>query len=53
MIKNIESIAVLDPQFAKVYMPEKRELLPHLRDGHPGLFSIATALIEAYFADPA
>ncbi len=53
VIKNIESVVGLDPQFAKVYMPEKRELLPHLRDGHPGLFSIATALIEAYFADPA
>lgn len=53
VIKNIETVALLDPKFAEVYMAEKRELLPHLRDGHPGLFSIASALIDAYFADPA
>jgi (p)ppGpp synthase/HD superfamily hydrolase len=49
VIKNIESIAEFDPQFAKVYMAEKRDLLPNLRDGNPRLFAIASSLVNAYF----
>ena len=50
VIKNIESIAELDPKFAKVYMAEKRDLLPNLRDGNPRLFAIASGLVDSYFA---
>lgn len=49
-ISNVETIAEKDPAFAKVYMPEKKELLTCLSAGDARLFQIASALIEGYFA---
>ena len=50
VIHNITSVAELDPQFARVYMAEKRELLPMLKNGHQGLHAAAASLIDNYFA---
>lgn len=49
VITNVESVSDLDPEFTKTYLPEKRLLLPCLREGDPTLFAIADHLIEAYF----
>lgn len=44
LISNTQSIVSRDPEFAKVYLAEKRLLLNVLQDGHPGLLARATEL---------
>jgi len=51
LIDNTKSICAFDPEFAKVYMPEKRALLEVLRaGGDPMLFSLADDLVQKYFS---
>lgn len=52
LLDNTSSICQHDPEFAKVYMPEKRRLLMVLVGGHEGLHAAATAQVNAYFAPP-
>lgn len=49
MIHNSQSIVKLDPNFAKVYMEEKRLLLPALIEGHEGLWRMAENMVHNYF----
>jgi (p)ppGpp synthase/HD superfamily hydrolase len=49
LISNTKSIIERDPEFAKVYMVEKRELLKVLQHGNKKLLSIATEIVEGYF----
>lgn len=48
LISNTRSIVQHDPGFAKVYMREKAELLPVLRDGNETLFTMAHGLVSAW-----
>lgn len=48
LISNTQSITQHDPNFAKVYMAEKAELLPLLSHGHPGLQERAMGLVKAW-----
>ena len=51
LIDNTKSICSFDPEFAKVYMPEKKALLEVLQDGgDPMLFSLADGLVQKYFS---
>lgn len=50
LIDNSRTITAHDPNFAKVYMVEKRLLLEVLREGDPTLYQMATAIVEDYFA---
>jgi (p)ppGpp synthase/HD superfamily hydrolase len=50
LIHNMRSIADHDPDFAKLYMEEKRALLAVLRDGDHALYRQARAQIDAYFS---
>lgn len=49
IIDNIKSIVPCDPEFAKVYLEEKRQSLLVLREGDPTLFKIAEDIILDYF----
>lgn len=46
LISNTRSIVRGDPKFAKVYLQEKRELLPYLKEGNGLLY--AEAYAQAY-----
>lgn len=46
LIHNTESITRYDPEFAKIYMAEKKFLLPYLVEGNAGLWQRANKLIE-------
>ena len=46
VIDNVTSIVENDPGFARKYLREKEELLPHLRNGSPFLHKMATELVE-------
>lgn len=48
LISNARSIAQHDPQFAKVYMAEKRLLLEVLTEGHPALYAMAEQIVSDY-----
>lgn len=48
LISNTRSIVERDPEFAKVYLAEKRLLLEVLRAGDPGLWQQALSLVEAH-----
>lgn len=50
LIDNSKSIVERDPDFAKVYMKEKRALLEVLKDGDAGLFAQAEEIVNDYFA---
>lgn len=50
LIDNTRSIVTNDPDFARVYMREKRELLEVLSDGNPVLFKEASDIVAHYFA---
>lgn len=50
LISNTSSIVQLDPDFAKVYMAEKRALLEVLKQGDPLLWGQAKAFVDFYFA---
>jgi len=49
LIDNTKTITVYDPNFAKVYMREKRMLLKVLSSGDEKLFSIAERMLLDYF----
>lgn len=46
LISNTQSIVEQDPGFAKVYLPEKIQLLAVLTEGDSGLWKMAKALAE-------
>jgi len=50
LIDNTESICRYDPNFARVYMAEKRKLLAVLSDGDSALFNRAIQLVEDYYS---
>jgi hypothetical protein len=39
---------VYDPDFARVYMREKRELMKVLREGNAILYSVCEQILQAY-----
>ncbi|MGB2063565.1 MAG: HD domain-containing protein [Marinomonas gallaica] len=49
LIDNSKSISEHDPEFAKVYMREKRLLLEVLVDGDKTLYAIAKKIVDDYF----
>ncbi len=49
IIDNTRSIAEGDPGFAKVYMAECADLLPHLNGGSRILWDLASRQVEQYF----
>lgn len=49
LIHNTSSIVEYDPEFAKIYMKEKRELLCVLGEGHPTIYQKACELVRDYF----
>lgn len=46
MLSNTPSIIARDPGFAKIYLPEKRLLLPYLKAGNPLLFEMASSFLS-------
>jgi (p)ppGpp synthase/HD superfamily hydrolase len=46
LIHNTMSIVKHDPEFAKTYLKEKRDLLEVLKHGHKGLWKIADTMIK-------
>jgi len=49
LIDNTPSITKYDPDFAKVYMAEKRALLEGMHYGDPSLYLNAKNLVDTYF----
>ena len=49
IIDNMKSIAEHDPEFAKVYMKEKKALLKVLTEGDPILYKKAFDIIKEYY----
>lgn len=49
LIHNSESISKCDPEFAKVYMAEKKLLLTALVGGDENLMKIATKIVDDYY----
>lgn len=47
IIDNCRSIVKYDPEFAKVYLEEKRQLLEVLTKGDPGLYATAREIVMA------
>jgi (p)ppGpp synthase/HD superfamily hydrolase len=50
LIDNSLTITRCDPDFAKVYMQEKRELLEVLREGSTSLWREAKKIVDNYFS---
>jgi (p)ppGpp synthase/HD superfamily hydrolase len=48
LISNSQNIVQWDPAFAKVYIPEKKLLLPHLKEGNAELWERANKIVEDY-----
>jgi (p)ppGpp synthase/HD superfamily hydrolase len=48
LIDNSCSIVVYDPDFARAYMREKRELMKVLREGNAILYSVCEQILQAY-----
>lgn len=46
IIDNTHTIADRDPEFAALYLPEKKSMLEVLMTGDPGLYAQAEAIIE-------
>jgi (p)ppGpp synthase/HD superfamily hydrolase len=46
LISNTQTIALLDPDFAKIYMAEKRLLLDVLVRAHPDILSVAQEQVD-------
>jgi (p)ppGpp synthase/HD superfamily hydrolase len=46
LIDNTTTIVAVDPNFARVYLREKEELLPHLHLGHAGLYDKACDVLN-------
>ena len=51
LIDNSSSIAEHDPNFAAVYMKEKRQLLEVLKEGNKNLYWEAKRIVGEYFAE--
>jgi (p)ppGpp synthase/HD superfamily hydrolase len=51
LISNSRTIILYDPEFAKVYMDEFRNLLGVLEEGDPVLLETATDIVNDYFSD--
>jgi (p)ppGpp synthase/HD superfamily hydrolase len=51
LIHNTESICNFDPEFAKIYMNEKRALLGVLKEGDKCLYAQAKKIVDDYFLD--
>lgn len=49
LIDNTSTIVKYDPEFARVYMREKKALLEVLKDGNETLFHRASRIVEDYF----
>ena len=49
LIDNTKTIVQYDPNFAKIYMAEKKRLLEVLGDGDSTLFAIANKNVEDYY----
>ena len=49
LISNSKSVVDLDPDFAKVYMREKKELLDVLTEGNAELHNRASVIVNEYF----
>lgn len=49
LIDNTRTIVQHDASFAKIYMVEKRSLLPRLTSAHPALLAEAKRQIDEYF----
>lgn len=45
LISNSRSIIKEDPEFAKIYMEEKKLLLPYLKDGNKVLYELAEKFV--------
>lgn len=50
LIDNTRLIVGYDPNFAKVYMEEKRLLLEVLKEGDEQLYKLASSSVEEFFA---
>lgn len=50
LIDNSESITTYDPDFAVVYMAEKKQLLQVLKEGNRKLWCKVNAIVEQYYA---
>lgn len=48
LIDNTKSIVAFDPQFARVYLEEKRRLLDVLREGDAALWDIACNMVQMH-----
>lgn len=51
LVDNTSTITKYDPDFAKVYMEEKRALLPSLRGGASWLLNWANGNVDRYFRE--
>ena len=51
MIDNTKSILQHDPNFARVYMKEKKLLLEYLQEGDKNLLEIATRIVDEYYEE--
>ncbi len=51
IIDNTKNIAACDPEFAKIYMYEKRLLLGVLVEGNRDLFDLAVKIVSEYYSN--
>ena len=51
LIDNTSSIVQYDPDFAKIYMLEKRELLKVLTEGDETLYNKAKSIVDEYYLE--
>jgi (p)ppGpp synthase/HD superfamily hydrolase len=51
LIDNSRSILAHDPDFARVYLEEKRQLLTVLREGDGALWATASGMVRKAFSD--
>lgn len=49
MLSNVRSVGRFDPEFAEIYMEEKRLLLQVLKEGNQSLYHQVNYLISTYF----
>lgn len=51
LISNTQSITAHDPEFARVYMAEKKLLLDVLTEGNETLYAMAKDIVDGYYED--
>ena len=51
LLSNTPSIMERDPKFGRVYLEEKRLLLPFLREGNPVLYRMASNVLQRFAAE--